>query len=96
MLRLDASIIQELRELADRGTLPSQLIHVVGHRLGLQYPDFRLLAVAYFREAFALTLADAKMIGASAIFPDGPWNDAELDREIGPIIRGTRHLWKTG
>jgi hypothetical protein len=92
-MQFDASIIQELRDLAGRGTPPSQLVPVAGHRLGLQDQNFRLMAVAYFREAFALGLGEAKVIGASSIFPDGPWTDAQLDKEVAPMIEETRHLW---
>jgi hypothetical protein len=51
------------------------------------------MAVAYFREAFALSLGDAKEIGASSIFLDGPRTDAKLDKEVAPMIEATRHLW---
>jgi hypothetical protein len=92
-MQFDEKLIQELRELADRGTPPSQLVGVVGNRLGVGDINFRLLAIAYFRKAFALPLADATRIGAASIFPDSRGNDHELDTEVTPIIRGTRHLW---
>jgi hypothetical protein len=91
-MQFNQTLIHELRELAARGVAPSQLILVIGHRLGLEHTNFRLLAIAYFREAFALTLADATRIGAAAAFPNGGRDDA-LDSELRPIIEGTRHLW---
>jgi hypothetical protein len=93
-LDLDANIVQELRTLASRGTPPSELVSILGRRLGLENTNFRLLAIAYFREAFFLTLADAKQIGAASIFPDGERDDSELDREIESIMRGTMERWK--
>jgi hypothetical protein len=88
---LDTNVIQELRQLAMAGTPPSQLLATLGRRLGLQDTNFRLLAIAYFREAFDLSLADAKGIGAASIFPGGGRGDAELDNEMAPIIRAAAH-----
>jgi hypothetical protein len=92
-MQFNRNLIHELRELAARGVPPSQLILVIGDRLGLERTNFRLLAIAYFREAFELTLADATRIGAAAVFPNGGRDEA-LDREVTSIIERTRHLWR--
>ena len=93
-MKLNANIVRELRERALDGTLPSQLVMLVGRLLNLGHTNFRLLAVAYFPQAFGISLADAKIIGAASIFPGGECNDADLDRRLVPIIKSTRHLWE--
>jgi hypothetical protein len=95
-MQLDPNVVRELRELADSGTPPSKLVSIIGSRLGPRDTNFRLLAIAYFREAFALPLADASLVGAASVFPEGPWSDAQLDSQIAPIIQRNRHLWKRG
>jgi hypothetical protein len=93
-MKLDASIVRELRIRALDGALPSQLVLLVGRRLNLGHTKFRLLAIAYFREAFGISLADAKIIGAASIFPGGQCDDADLNRIIEPIIKSTRPFWE--
>jgi hypothetical protein len=93
-LELDPNVVKELREQADSGTPPSKLIAIVEARLGLENTNFRLLAVAYFREAFGLSLADASQVGAASIFPGGSWSDTQLDTTILPLIQQNRDLWK--
>lgn len=91
---LDGSLVQELRHAASHGATPSKLILLVGDRLGVQNTNFRLLAAAYFREAFYLSLPEAATIGALSIFPGGALSEGDLDREMTPIIERTRHLWE--
>jgi hypothetical protein len=91
---LDPNVVKELREQADSGTPPSKLISIIGDRLGLANTNFRLLAVAYFREAFGLSLADASQVGAASVFPEGSWSDIQLDNTISPLIQQNRDLWK--
>ena len=90
---LDKSLIQELRELAGRAIPPSTLILHIGNRLGMRDTNFRLPAIAYFREAFGLSLHDATNIGASCIFPDGARDDDELNEKLIPMIQQTKPLW---
>jgi hypothetical protein len=93
-LELDPNVVKELREQADSGTPPSKLISIIEVRLGLENTNFRLLAVAYFREAFRLSLADASQVGAASIFPGGSWSDTQLDTTILPLIQRNRDSWK--
>jgi hypothetical protein len=91
-MEFDANIIEELRELARQGTPASQLLQQLKHRLE---PNVgRLPAVLYFRQAFFLDLHEATNIGASSIFPEGGWSDAELDRKMAQVMQRTRHLWE--
>jgi hypothetical protein len=92
-MNLNKDLIQELREMAGCAIPPSQLILHIGDRLGVRDTNFRLLAIAYFREAFALSLHDATNIGASSIFPDGARHDNELNEKVIPMIQQTKHLW---
>jgi hypothetical protein len=91
---LDKGITEELRALATKGAAPSELLGTVGRRLGVQGTNFRLHAIAYFREAFQLSLGDAMRIGAAEVFPDGQASNEEIDREMLPLIQGTAELWR--
>jgi hypothetical protein len=91
-MELDARIIQALRRLARNGVPSSHILQHLEHRL--QQDFSRLLAVAYFREAFFLSLRDAMTVGASGIFPDGGWTDADLNREMTQVMHSTRRLWE--
>ena len=91
-MELDVRIVQELRHLARDGVPSSQILQHLEHRL--QQDFSRLLAVAYLREAFFLSLRDAMTVGASGIFPDGGWADADLNSEMTRVMHRTRHLWE--
>ena len=91
-MELDARIVQELRQLARNGAPSSQILQHLEHRL--QQDFSRLLAVAYFREAFFLSLRDAMTVGASGIFPDGRGSAADLNSEMTRLMHSTRHLWE--
>jgi len=90
---IDIDLVRELRVLAERGVAPSRLLAVIGERLGATNTNFRLIAIAYFREAFGVSLADAARIGAAKIFPGGGRTAAEVDSEMLPLIERARHFW---
>ena len=93
-MEFDMNLIRELRELAANGVAPSKLVLLIGNRLEIDGADFRLQAIAYFREAFHLSLADAKRIGAASAFPGGNREDGDVDQEVVSVIKNTEHLWR--
>lgn len=92
---LDGQLVLELRRLAADGVLPSKLIPVIANRLGIDQSACRLQAVAYFREAFQLSMGDAMRIGAAEVFPDGGSDDSSLDQELARTIQSTSRWWET-
>lgn len=90
---LDHKIIEELRELAERGRSPCELAVLIGQRLGLEGTNYRLQAIAYFREAFRLSMPDAMRIGAAPVFESEQRPALDVDHEIRPIIEATRSDW---
>jgi hypothetical protein len=91
-MELDVRIVQELRQLARNGVPSSQILQHLEHRLEQDFS--RLLAVAYFRKAFFLSLRDAVTVGASGIFPDGGWTAADFNSEMTRVMHSTRHSWE--
>lgn len=51
------------------------------------------MAIAYFREAFRLSLKQAMIIGAASVF--GGQSKAEaIDAELQPLLDATRASWQ--
>ena len=92
-MEINARLVLELRSLAASGAEASELLAVIRDRLGLADENFRLIAIAYFREAFYLSLADASMVGAANIFPDGGRTAKQVDTQMHSIIERTRSVW---
>jgi hypothetical protein len=70
-------VIQELRNLADRGVTVRQLVAVIQTRIGLK-EDALLPVLWYFMNAFSLTLAE--------VLPLREWLGSSEDKEIDSII----------
>jgi hypothetical protein len=90
---LDHALVRELRQAAGAGATASQLVLMVGRHLGVLNTNFRLMAIAYMREAFFLSLREASTVGALAIFPDGNSSAAQIDDEMRPVLDATLPKW---
>lgn len=89
---LDQALVQELRREAAGGATPVELALHVRDRLA-QGDEVRLLAIAYFREAFFLSLQDIVMLGAWHRYSGGSSSDQELNAEVASVIERTRPKW---
>lgn len=89
---LQPNLVVRLRELADEGAEVSELLDEIGVGRNAQ-SEQRLLAIAYFREAFSLPVNEAMVIGASNRFTDGSWTDDEVSSRLRPAIERTRKSW---
>lgn len=69
-------VIQELRNLADRGATVRQLVAVIQTRIGLK--EDALLPVLWYFNAFSLTLPE--------VLPLREWLGTSEDKEIDSII----------
>jgi len=74
---LREDILNEMRDMADRGTEVRGLTELVQRRLDLK-PDSLIPVLAYFCRAFYVSLHD--------ILPLREWLDTDDDREINEII----------
>ncbi|MFZ5890276.1 MAG: hypothetical protein ACOY0T_04335 [Myxococcota bacterium] len=93
-MEFNRQLLQEIRKMAAHGAAPSRLLRVIVDRLNMPQAESRLHVVAYFREGFHLSLADAMSVGASCVFPDGNRADGDLDIEMRALIMATQHLWR--
>jgi len=93
-MNFDRHLVDELRALAGAGERPCALAGVVLHRLQLGAGAGRLQVVAYFQEAFALSLQDAMRVGAAPIFPGENRPTSDIDAEMLPLLEATRDLWQ--
>ena len=91
-MNFDSQLIRLLRERASQGESPCELAALIGRHLGVSDGSLRILAIAYFRTAFVLRFADAKMIGGAAIFGERRGIE-EIDAEMRPRLDATKHLW---
>jgi hypothetical protein len=89
----DPYLRRSRRAYAADGLVPSRLIHVIANRLGVPEAECRLHAIAYFREAFHLSLGDAMRLGGFQVFSDGGSDDVSLDQDLARIIATTRDSW---
>jgi len=91
---VDSDIIDEMRRLARSGAVPTQILRALQERLAADPSTFRLRAILHFREAFQLSIGDAKRIGAASMFPDSARSDQDLDAELLPLILAKQDLWR--
>ena len=89
---LDRMLVRELRCKAAGGATPVELALLVRDWLA-QGDEVRLLAIAYFREAFFLALQDVVALGAWQRYSEGSSSDEDINAEIAPMIERTRAKW---
>lgn len=92
-MNFDSNLVRELRRQALLGVGPCSLVALIGRHLNREGENFRLQAIAYFQEAFALPLQDAMRIGAAPLFPGEHRATCDIDDEIQPLLDATAHLW---
>jgi hypothetical protein len=93
-MNFDRALVDELRALAAAGERPCALAGVILHRLQLGAGQGRLQVVAYFQEAFSLSLQDAMRIGAAPIFPGENRATSDIDAEMLALLDAARDLWQ--
>ena len=81
-----------MRNQFEAGSTPYEFLIALGERLGTSGTNFRLRAIAYFREAFQISLADAMGIGAADIFPQGAATRDDINAQMMPIIEDALHI----
>jgi hypothetical protein len=86
-------LIEELRELARRGERPCAMVEMLGKRLGAEGTSYRFFAIIHFREAFALALPEASLVGAAFELDKGLRTRDELDAELSELIAKHRPQW---
>jgi hypothetical protein len=88
-IRVD--VVQELRELVERGADVPELVEHLQHRLGLDVDASLLVTILYFRTAFCITLREA--------LPLREWlagkDRSEVDSILIPAIQRTKAQWHT-
>ena len=93
--QLDQAVIGTLRSMARQGRSPSAMVRELKRRLGMKTHVVSLLN--YFREAFCLTLADAKPIAALTRNEQREIEDETLlDKLLLPAILNHRMDWDGG
>lgn len=92
-MKLDNDLIIHLRQLATSGHGPCELLTILGQWLSIEGTSYRLVAIAYFKEAFGLSLPDAMRIGAAPVFPGENRSREDVDAEIGGLMAATRQVW---
>src|ERR1700676_765239 len=91
--QLDQAVIGTLRGMARQGRSPSEMVRELKRRLGMQTHILTLLS--YFRQAFHLTLADAKPIAALSRNEQREVEDEPLlDELLSPAILNHRTDWE--
>ena len=89
----DQSTIGDLRNMARRGCAPSAMVRSLQIKFG---PDTHVVTVLnYFRNAFGLSLAEAKPIAALSRNESRSTDDErQLDRALLPAIQSHRNVWE--
>lgn len=82
----DLKAINHLRELAQSNQSVIEMLEYLIDTLSLNH-NSRLIAIAYFKEAFSLNLSDAAQIGAWEFFDGGTWGSNSIEQEIGPLVK---------
>jgi len=85
-MNLDNALIDELRTKAREGANVSTLADLIPAHLG-QAANSRLMAIAYFHEAFRLPISELGVLGAWCRYGDGQLSDEEIEKELGGGIR---------
>jgi len=84
-------IIQEMRDLAERGADVSEIVEWLQKRLGLQTGNSLFPILIYFRSAFDLTLREA--------LPLREWlggrDRSEVDSILIPAMQRTKEKWRS-
>ena len=94
MTNLDPELIQLLRQLAsERRLVAAMLRTALATEISTTLTPIDV--VRYFREAFGLTLAQAKPIADWFAYGGGEMADAVLQELMGPRIESTRGSWET-
>jgi hypothetical protein len=93
MEQLSQAVMSNLRSMARQGRSPSELVRELKRTLGAETHIVTLLN--YFRQAFCLTLADAKPIAALSRNERREIEDeALLDELLLPVILDRRSDWE--
>jgi hypothetical protein len=89
----DPNTIGELRSMARQGCAPSAMMRRVQQKLGHGTPIVTVLN--YFRQAFCLSLAEAKAIAALSRNESRSIDDeSQLDHMLLPAIQSHRCEWE--
>jgi hypothetical protein len=86
-MEIDRELVQEIRDLAERGATASEILVVIEQRMGTVRTSFRLFAIVHFQEAFQLSFVDAMRVGAADVFPGGAMTSAELDAQMHLLLK---------
>jgi hypothetical protein len=82
---LDSARIERLRGLARQGQTIAEMVHDLRSSLG-PVPGFTVTMLRYFKTAFNLTLAEARVIEGAACMGNEALSDDELDSILRPLI----------
>jgi hypothetical protein len=94
-MELRNDLIEELRDRARRGDRPCALAELIGRRLDKEGASYRLQAIAYFQEAFGLTLTEAMHIGAAPVFEQTGRSADDIDAELMEMLNEHRPIWES-
>ena len=91
--RLDATLIDTLRKMAQQGQRPSEMFREIKECLGM---DMHVLTIVeYFRHAFCLTLLEAKpVVALSRNEQRQIENESAFDELLVPSILAHREEWE--
>jgi hypothetical protein len=92
MSDLDSKVVDTLRSMARRGTLPSLLLREIMPSLKPDDPD-RPMLVRYFSEAFYLTEGEAYPIFGWSPTGGGELKDSDIDYLLTRRIQQTQAKW---
>jgi len=91
--QIDEAVVSALRGMARQGRSPSEMVRELKRRLGMETHVLTLLS--YFRQAFHLSLAEAKPIAALSRNESREVEDATLlDELLSPAISNRRSDWE--
>ncbi len=86
-------MITNLRNMARRGNPPSQMLRAVVNFFNTKEPH-KLDIIKHMREAFCLTLQQAKPIAGWSADGRGQLSDSQLDDFLMPEILKNRNEWE--
>jgi hypothetical protein len=92
MANIDPAIVSELVSLARDGATAAQIMHTLVQRLPAA-DQHTMDLIKYMREAFGLSLAQAKPIAGWAPNGTGELNDSRLNELLIPDILGNKGRW---
>jgi len=88
----ERSLVAKVRRMARRGSTPCEIVREIMRGTGSgRYEEVPVIAC--LAEAFSLSVADVKVVGAWHEFGNAKRTDAEIDQILGDLLERNRAKW---